>query len=153
MGYDLCGRKSDFNCDIWQWMACVDLARCFGWTPAGTTSPGPRIWNGDKWDGGYFSNSWQYVEDRDAAGLARGLEAAAVAFAAGQGATDKQNVALRQLLTADPKWPSSSSAVETLEAVAKRRGVPPKRPGLYRVDIKKVQGLARFCRQGGFYIT
>ena len=154
MGYDLCGRKSDFICDIWQWMACLDLAHCFGWTAAGTTAPGPRIWNGDKWGGGYFSNAWQYVEDRDAAGLAKGLEVAAIAFAAGQGATDEQNVALRRLLTADPEWPSSSSrAVETLEAIAKRREVPPKRPQIYSVDIKTVQGLARFCREGGFYIT
>ena len=155
MGYDLCGRKSDFRCDIWQWLACTDLARCFGWIPAGTTSPGPRIWNGDKWGGGYFSNAWQYVEDRDAAGLARGLEAAAaIAFAGGQGATDEQNVALRRLLTADPKWPSSASrAVKTLEAIANQREVPPNRPQIYGVVIKMAWELARFCREGGFNIT
>src|ERR1700730_11496324 len=154
MGYDLCGRTSDFRCNTWQWAACLDLAHCFGWTAAGTTAPGPRIWNGDKWGGGYFSNDWQYVEDQDATGLAKGLEAAAIAFAAGQGATVEQNVALRQLLTAGSKWPSSSRAILILEELSKRRHVSsPARTRNYNVDIKTVQGLARLCREGGFYIT
>jgi hypothetical protein len=153
MGYDLCGRTSDFRCSTCEWSACLDLAQVFGWTPAGTTAPGPQLRSGDKWGGGYLSNDWQYVEDHDAAGMAKGLEAALVAGASAQELTVAQNLALQQLLTADST--RSSLRVDSLEELPKliEEAFSFKRTSNLSVDLGTLLGLAGFCSEGGFYIT
>jgi hypothetical protein len=56
--------------DTGDWDRCMGLAEEFGWHPAGTAPPDD--WQGS-WDGGYYSNDLQMVEESDARALGEAL--------------------------------------------------------------------------------
>jgi hypothetical protein len=68
MGYDFYGHG--YEClNESGWSSCFDLAIKYGWQPAGTAPPDDC----DVWNGGYFSNDFQKVEDSDARALGEAL--------------------------------------------------------------------------------
>lgn len=69
MGFDLCGRGG-LHAENWSaWVSLLDLARRYGWKPAGT------VMNQDVvgWNGSYLSNNYQEVTDTDAKALGEAL--------------------------------------------------------------------------------
>lgn len=78
MGMDLLGKQGDERFSHQGWVMCLERAIQFGWTPAGTVAATdfPR-----DWQGGYCTNDYQVVTDRDARALGEALLRAAAAFA------------------------------------------------------------------------
>lgn len=88
MGMDLSGKGGSFRFNNATWREVLKLAYYYGWKPAGTEagqwidpetgelieqmSPDPETW--ESMD--YFSNSFQWVTDEDAANIADALERA-----------------------------------------------------------------------------
>jgi hypothetical protein len=70
MGMDLLGNHGDERFSASAWDNCLERAIEFGWEPEGTVAP--TDWSGE-WDGGYCSNDWQAVTDRDARALGEAL--------------------------------------------------------------------------------
>jgi hypothetical protein len=84
---DLSGKCGYFRFNNGTWREVLKLAYDYGWKPAGTE---PGRWidetgeldkqlsaNPETWDSiDYFSNSFQWVTDEDAANIARALERA-----------------------------------------------------------------------------
>ena len=66
MGYDFYAEHGNQSLNVSAWSRCFDLAVEHGWQPAGTAPPDDCT---DKWDGDYFSNDYQKVEDSDARAL------------------------------------------------------------------------------------
>jgi hypothetical protein len=74
MGYDLTNASGDSH--QWKsvgWWYLLNLARHFGWKPAGTLPPAAHD-EPSAWDGNYFHNDGQRVTAPDAAALADSLE-------------------------------------------------------------------------------
>lgn len=69
MCYEFYGRRVE-QLDAKDWDLCRGLAEEFGWHPAGTTPPDD--WQGS-WDGGYYCNVEQMVEESDARALGEAL--------------------------------------------------------------------------------
>jgi hypothetical protein len=93
MGMDLSGKGGDFRFSHQNWRAILELAHEYGWEPAGTKLPEFIVYAPDgvtvdevgtraarqhhrNWDGGYFTNDLQVVDDKDAANIADALERA-----------------------------------------------------------------------------
>lgn len=70
MGMDLHGAGGYFRFDVIAWAKVLELARQYGWEPAGTELPE------EDWNGGYDTNAFQRVTDEDAANIAAALERA-----------------------------------------------------------------------------
>ena len=79
MGMDLFGKHGDERFNIHGWRMCLERAIEFGWTPertvAATDFPG-------EWQGGYCTNDYQEVTDRDARALGEALLRAVAALSA-----------------------------------------------------------------------
>ena len=79
MGMDLFGKHGDERFNIHGWRMCLERAIEFGWTPertvAATDFPG-------EWQGGYCTNDYQEVTDRDARTLGEALLRAVAALSA-----------------------------------------------------------------------
>jgi hypothetical protein len=74
MGMDLLGNHGDERFSAEVWSNCLERAIQFGWQPEGTAAPPAWSWPGEwKWDGGYLSNDYQRVTDRDARALGKAL--------------------------------------------------------------------------------
>ena len=43
MGMDLVGREGDFQFNMFAWENALRLAEMYGWEPAGTLAPEPRV--------------------------------------------------------------------------------------------------------------
>jgi hypothetical protein len=93
MGMDLSGKGGYFRFSHQNWRAILELAHEYGWEPAGTKPPEFIVYAPDgvtvdevgtraarqhhgNWDGGYFTNDLQVVDDQDAANIADALERA-----------------------------------------------------------------------------
>lgn len=66
----------DDNFCPFAWRMALILAFNFGWKPAGTTLTNSDGNKDEKWDGGYFSSSYQRVSDDDAKNLSKALYSA-----------------------------------------------------------------------------
>ena len=80
-----------------EWRTCYNLAKAFGWKPAGTLGPEDRThWGGQaginpEFDMGYFSKNSQRVTDADAKAFAQALQTAMSTWNAGQELTLEQH--------------------------------------------------------------
>jgi hypothetical protein len=86
------------------WRECLDLAKAFGWIPAGTLHPIAHLSSEGKsrpqceWEGGYTTNDWQRVADVDAYALAMALyRAIAACEGSGQSVAHKTLRALKRV--------------------------------------------------------
>jgi hypothetical protein len=73
--FDLSNGKSYFSFHFMDWGHVLELALHYGWTPLGTLDGNPET-GGKDWNGGYTSNSWQYVTPDDAINIANALQRA-----------------------------------------------------------------------------
>lgn len=96
MGFDLTGGES-FNWHSWR--GCLDVAKAFGWKPAGTAPPPPehRPPNAGGRGGGYFSNDFQSVTESDAKDLSRALFRAINAVQTGRLLPLNQHLAIKEV--------------------------------------------------------
>ena len=78
MGMDFSGAGGAFSMHCGSWCKALQLARQYGWQPAGTVAPdyGPEYPPLTDWNGEYVSNSYQEVTDSDAKNLADALDRA-----------------------------------------------------------------------------
>lgn len=83
MGMDLSGGGGDFRFNMTSWRFILRLAYKYGWKPKGTNVSevtlgimGVKDPSESNWDGSYFSNEWQEVDDEDALHIANALEKA-----------------------------------------------------------------------------
>jgi len=82
MGYDLSNEKGHgYRWNIWGWGSVFNLALSYDWQPLGTeldlsylNEGGDGDYEGEEWEGGYFSNDGQLVSKEDAEGFAKALE-------------------------------------------------------------------------------
>jgi hypothetical protein len=77
MGVDLISDHGEISFNWAYWGRCLEIAKTFGWSPAGTIAAEEFI--GD-WSGTYFTNDQQIVTDDDARSLAIALYRAATAL-------------------------------------------------------------------------
>ena len=74
MGYDLTNSAGGYHqWKVLGWWHLLNLARSYGWNPAGTEPPAEAT-PLSPWDGNYFRNDGQFVTATDAAALADALE-------------------------------------------------------------------------------
>jgi hypothetical protein len=152
MSYDIhsnCSSKS-FKCNNAAWPRYLQLARAFGWRPAGVThfiawtENGPKLTEIPDGQGSYFYNDWQQVTDVDARELAKALRRAAAAV--------------------DERSPLTENQYQNLKAFAGRGdddvfiGLVPQQgaadwQGIAGVDLRGVLALSDLAGEGGFTIA
>ena len=80
MSFDLLGRNESIRLPANTWRMMMELARTYGWQPAGTEAPAIRDEDDDlvydplDWSGSYTTAEYQNVTDEDAENLAAALE-------------------------------------------------------------------------------
>jgi hypothetical protein len=79
MGIDLLGDHGDERFNAFGWRECMERAIEFGWIPEGSVAPMNFI---GEWKGGYFTNDYQMVTNRDARALGEALLRAVAALSA-----------------------------------------------------------------------
>ena len=96
MSFTLTSQSCTLEIARGNWVAVLDLARTYGWEPAGTTLPGPK---NEGWRGDYDTNDGALVDQADAAAMAARLEQAEQAEQAGEfGQYDGDRQRWRELL-------------------------------------------------------
>lgn len=148
MGYDLSGKGGVFHWSSRSWLNLLQLARRYGWQPAGTElekeklQTDPDLEGERTWSGSYFWIFGQRVTDGDAMNLALALEAA-----------------LPDLPDQEPDHKLETRYYKSPE------GQPIKSRGLkkgeslnllewFAGDAKEqVAEFIRFCKAGGFFIN
>jgi len=160
VSYDLRGPGGYMKFNVSGWQTILNLARQYGWQPAGTLANVPylkmRAENAEdpevaenaeavvsewveKWAGNYFVNAYQEVTDDDAAALGAALERALVDF--------PTNDALADILTSTPEPPPWMAAADReLAQEGTLLVVPPS------WDIDDLRQFVDFCKAGGFWI-
>ncbi len=76
MGFDLTGHGGEFWWNIFVWPRLLDVAKRYGWKPAGTRLRREDGSIDDSWARGYDSSDFQWVSTEDASALADALERA-----------------------------------------------------------------------------
>ena len=76
MGMDFCSDSGRcFSISAIGWGNFFDIALENGWAPRGTEKgPPPLFPAGLEWEGGYFTNDFQYVTPQDAAAMADAIQ-------------------------------------------------------------------------------
>lgn len=149
MGYDLRGHCDGLHLNSTACRYCLNVARAFGWEPAGTAPSRWVVKHSDGtidedetaranagWKGSYFGNDYQQVTDSDAHALAAALQRAIEAVVSRAPLTDAQR---RALIMTDV----------TVDVVAGRLALhgPVEPP-----DTALLKELADFAGQSGFAI-
>jgi hypothetical protein len=156
MGVDLSGAG---GCEWLSWTVwgnLLNLAREYGWEPAGTEPPSVTVknpdgsidhemsaiysWSYGGWDGTYFTNNCQLVTDEDAASIAEALEQA-LGDIPDEGTVETVRVInLDPSLDAGSKDPDHDAPVRSVEKFGGSHGK------------QLVKDFIVYCRAGGFAI-
>jgi hypothetical protein len=148
MGFDLRGAGGVLHLNWSGWFYCLRVARAFGWEPAGTEEPKLTMYdpdgrlvavtsNGQKWDGGYFTNDYQAVTDADAKALAAALDRAITAVETGAELSAEQHEAFTD--ESDRSAIPTAAYAQAFSIVEMRR-------------LHPLRVLAEYARQGDFLI-
>jgi hypothetical protein len=147
VGYDLKGPGREFHWSSKSWLNLLELARRYGWSPAGTK---PDMdyekkrnpdWNDSEWDGSYFWGRYQIVTEEDALNLAEALEKALPDIPR-EGPTHKLRIATYDQPEGDPITGRGLKPGETLNILEWFSGSPKER----------IAAFIRFLRAGAFRI-
>lgn len=164
MGMDLSGEGGYYRFSNVAWGKVLELARQYGWEPAGTMAPPSTVHNADgtvdmeltqgyrkayaNWDGNYHINARQWVTDEDAANIADALERALDDIPDFD--TDEK------VKEYTPDTPTGDPVLQMLAQMG-LGGVGPD-DSLSPVEFfsgaakEKVWGFIAYCRAGGFSI-
>lgn len=148
MGMDLLSDHGDERFSAAAWYDCLERAIEFGWNPEGTLAPiVPMTPSGDRWvgewNGGYHTNDYQQVTDRDARALGRALLRAADALSA-QAKLRKRRAQLRLVS-------SVQANVVAIERPPRGKFFEEEDP--LEAEISCLRRLADFALKGGFVIA
>jgi hypothetical protein len=103
MGIELVRSNEICGLSVTMWHECLELAKAFGWKPAGTrhpitdlssskSTPEEKTRRQREWEGGYTTNDWQRVTDVDAYAMAMALYRAIAAREGPGKSVDRENL-------------------------------------------------------------
>jgi len=141
MTFKLRGKGQTFEILTSTWQRLLDLARSYGWKPAGTRPPDVRDQEGNPacdwsdWSGSYTVNEYQNVTGEDAKNLAEALELALLD--------------IPQYSVIERDAPGVFSGVRGVDTHKQARPVE-----WFNHPIRRAELVAfiTFCREGGFEI-
>ena len=148
MGMDLLGTNGDERFSLSGWRMCLERAVEFGWNPEGTVAPKELVC---EWNGGYHTNDFQLVTDRDARALGEALLRAIAALSA-RAKVEKRRAQIRIVSTAQLTDPVGiERADRARSAQADVDLFAPENP--LDAELGCLRRLADCALKGGFVIT
>ena len=141
MNFKLRSEDGTFEIASATWQRVLDVARAYGWEPAGTDPPDIRDqdddpaydWSG--WSGSYTVNEYQHVTAADAESLAEALALALL------------DIPVGSVIERDA--PGVFSGVRGVDAHAEVKAIDWFKRPARRAEL---MALVTFCRAGGFQI-
>jgi hypothetical protein len=148
MGMDLLGSHGDERFSLSDWCMCLERSIEFGWNPEGTVAPKEHVC---EWNGGYHSNDFQLVTDRDARALGEAL-LRAIATLSAQANLEKRRAQIRIVSMAQLADPVGIERTD--RARSAQADVDLFAPGNPRdAELGCLRRLADYALKGGFVIT